>query len=52
MPNAPDHAREKRPPTPKRHNAQGDHEGSSHDPEEFTKPDPQKRKNETDGTDT
>lgn len=37
MPNEPKPASEKRPPRPARHNAQDDHEGSPHDPEEFMK---------------
>lgn len=35
MPNEPRPAAEKRSPPPKRHNAQDDHEGSAHRPEEF-----------------
>lgn len=43
MPNEPKHAKEKRPPTPDRQNAQGDHEGSEHSPDEFDVMNPQKQ---------
>ena len=42
MPNEPEDAKEKRPPHRKRHNAQDDHEGSAHRPEEFDSKNPQK----------
>ncbi len=42
MPNQPDHAKEKRPPHPKRKNAQDDHEGATYRPEEFDQQNPQK----------
>tara|TARA_R100000365_G_C2692898_1_gene34141 strand:+ start:336 stop:536 length:201 start_codon:yes stop_codon:yes gene_type:complete len=42
MPNEPDHAKEKRPPHRERHNAQDDHEGAAHRPEEFDPKNPQK----------
>ncbi|MFG6562287.1 hypothetical protein [Sulfitobacter sp. 1A15299] len=42
MPNEPDYAKEKRPPHRKRHNAQDDHEGAAHSPEEFDSKNPQK----------
>ena len=32
-----EHSEEKRPPTPRRSNAQGDQAGSPHSPEEFRK---------------
>lgn len=41
MPNEPKPAAEKRPPRPERQNAQDDHEGSAHKPEEFIKGQPQ-----------
>ncbi len=46
MPNAPKKAKEKRNEPHKRHNAQGDHEGGAHGPEEFEvmKPEPQSPK--------
>ncbi len=47
MPNKPEPAREKRTPPRKRQNAQDDHEGSAHRPEEFDEQDPEKQK-ETD----
>jgi hypothetical protein len=40
MPNAPKPAREKRTPPLDRQNAQGDHEGSPHRPEEFDEVNP------------
>lgn len=40
MPNEPGPAKEKRPEPPKRQNAQDDHEGSAHRPEEFLRGDP------------
>ncbi|MFN3844892.1 MAG: hypothetical protein ACK4RZ_03585 [Paracoccaceae bacterium] len=43
MPNEPGHAKEKRAPHTRRQNAQGDHEGSAHDPEEFDVMNPQKQ---------
>jgi hypothetical protein len=43
MPNEPKHAKEKRAPTPDRQNAQGDHEGSAHSPDEFDVMNPQKQ---------
>lgn len=42
MPNEPKPAAEKRPPRPDRQNAQDDHEGSAHSPEEFKKAWPDK----------
>lgn len=42
MANEPGPAREKRSHPPKRQNAQGDHEGSPHKPEEFDALNPQK----------
>ncbi len=48
MPNEPEHADEKRPPRGKRHNHQGDHEGSAHRPEEFDEKNPDKQKNNDD----
>lgn len=43
MANRPKAAREKRSDPPKRQNAQGDHEGSAHSPEEFDVMNPQKQ---------
>lgn len=43
MPNKPKHVKEKRAPTPHRQNAQGDHEGSAHSPDEFDAMNPQKQ---------
>ncbi len=43
MPNEPRHAKEKRAPTPDRQNAQVDHEGSAHSPDEFDVMNPQKQ---------
>lgn len=43
MANEPKHAKEKRPPTPERQNAQGDEEGSAHTPDEFDVMNPQKQ---------
>lgn len=40
MPNEPGPAKEKRPEPPQRKNAQDDHEGSAHRPEEFLRDDP------------
>ena len=42
MPNEPKHGKEKRTPPDKRQNAQGDHEGSAHTPDEFDVMNPQK----------
>lgn len=42
MPNEPGPAAEKRTPPAKRQNAQGDHEGSAHDPSEFDAMNPKK----------
>lgn len=41
MANEPRHAKEKRPETGQRQNAQGDHEGSAHSPDEFAVMNPQ-----------
>ncbi|MFN3724313.1 MAG: hypothetical protein ACK4VZ_14835 [Paracoccaceae bacterium] len=43
MPNEPQHAKEKRTPPAERQNAQDDHEGSAHAPEEFDVMNPQKQ---------
>ncbi len=43
MPNEPKHAKEKRVEPEKRQNAQGDHEGSAHSPDEFDALNPQKQ---------
>lgn len=43
MPNEPEHALEKHMPPAQRQNAQGDHEGSAHRPEEFDVMNPQKQ---------
>lgn len=43
MPNEPKHAKEKRAPSTKRQNAQGDHEGSALGVEEFDSVNPQKQ---------
>lgn len=43
MPNETEPAREKRPPTPRRENGQGDGEGSAHRPEEFDPLNPAKQ---------
>ncbi|TGD63980.1 hypothetical protein EYC08_11095 [Tabrizicola sp. WMC-M-20] len=43
MPNEPKAAKQKRPPPPDRQNAQGDHEGSAHSPDEFDVMNPQKQ---------
>lgn len=43
MPNTPRPAREKRTPPSDRRNAQGDHEGSPHQPEEFDDMNPAKQ---------
>ncbi|MDP3339375.1 hypothetical protein [Frigidibacter sp.] len=40
MPNSPKEAEEKRPKTTRHQNAQDDHEGSAHTPDEFIKGDP------------
>jgi hypothetical protein len=40
MPNEPEAAKEKRPQPNDRQNAQDDHEGSAHRPEEFLRGDP------------
>ncbi len=48
MPNKPQAAREKRTPPSKRQNAQANHEGSAHKPEEFTDPNPEKSKDQDD----
>lgn len=48
MPNEPKKAKEKRNEPEERHNAQGDHEGSAHNPEEFEVMTPQKQKPGTD----
>lgn len=44
MPNEPEKAREKRNAPKKRQNAQGDHEGSAHDPAEFDVINPARQK--------
>ncbi len=49
MPNEPEHAKEKRPPHRERHNAQDDHEGAAHRPEEFDSKNPQKQVDKKDG---
>lgn len=41
MPNEPQHAKEKRAKTENRQNAQDDHEGSAHSPDEFDAMNPQ-----------
>ena len=43
MANKPEHARKKRADPGQRQNAQGDHEGSPHSPEEFDVMNPQKQ---------
>lgn len=43
MPNEPKHAKEKRSEPAARQNAQGDHEGSAHTPDEFDAINPQKQ---------
>jgi hypothetical protein len=43
MPNTPEHAARKRTPSTDRQNAQGDHEGSPHRPEEFDQLNPAKQ---------
>lgn len=43
MANEPKHAEEKRSEPGRRQNAQGDHEGSAHSPEEFDVMNPQKQ---------
>ncbi len=43
MPNEPKHAKEKRAEPASRQNAQGDHEGSAHRPDEFDAMNPQKQ---------
>ena len=43
MANEPKYAKEKRTPPNKRQNAQGDHEGSAHNPDEFDVMNPQKQ---------
>lgn len=43
MPNQPDAAKEKRSEPQRRPNAQGDHEGSAHTPDEFDAMNPQKQ---------
>lgn len=43
MPNEPEHAKEKRAEPEKRQNAQGDHEGSAHTPDEFDIMNPRKQ---------
>lgn len=44
MPNEPKKAKEKRAEPEERQNAQGDHEGSAHSPEEFEVMNPKKQK--------
>ncbi len=44
MPNEPKHAKEKRTEPTERQNAQGDHEGSAHTPDEFDVMNPKKQK--------
>lgn len=44
MVNDPRPSKQKRPDPPERHNAQGDHVGAAHDPEEFVTTDPQKQR--------
>ena len=44
MPNEPGPAKEKRPEHLKRKNAQDDHEGAAHSPEEFKRGDPDPEK--------
>ncbi|MFU8862351.1 MAG: hypothetical protein ACNA7O_00450 [Rhodobacterales bacterium] len=48
MPNEPKNAKEKRNEPEERHNAQGDHEGAAHNPEEFEVMTPQKQKPQKD----
>lgn len=43
MANEPKHAKEKRAEPERRQNAQGDHEGSAHTPDEFDAMNPQKQ---------
>lgn len=43
MPNKPKSAKEKRPEPASRQNAQGDHEGAAHSPEEFDVMNPEKQ---------
>lgn len=43
MANDPKHAKEKRADPGQRRNAQGDHEGSAHSPDEFDAKNPQKQ---------
>lgn len=43
MPNEPQHAKEKRTEPEQRRNAQGDHEGSAHTPQEFDTMNPEQQ---------
>lgn len=48
MPNEPEPAKKKRSPPKERRNAQNDHEGSPHSPDEFDDQNPQKLKKKDD----